>query len=80
MISSVSCHPYGDHGYVKICLKERLFHSGVWGSKFQVFTKLVQSRKVLHLEVWNIQGKGLILVGFLSNWSRGVRWRDRFIG
>ena len=21
-----ACHPYGDHGYVKICLKESLSH------------------------------------------------------
>ena len=34
-----ACHPYGDHGYVKICLKERLSHSGVWGSNLQDLTK-----------------------------------------
>ena len=34
-----ACHSYGDHGDVKICLKESLSHSGVWGSNLQDFTK-----------------------------------------
>jgi len=46
-----ACHPHGEHGYVKICLKERLSHYGVWGSDLQVFTKLAQSRKMFHLEM-----------------------------
>ena len=46
-----ACQSHGDHGYVKICPKERLSHSGVWGSNLQVFTKLAQSRKKFHLEV-----------------------------
>ena len=41
-------------------------------SQVEVEPMLVQSRKVLHLEVWNIQGKGLILIRFLSYRSRGV--------
>jgi len=31
--------------------KERLSHSGVWGSNSQVFNKQVQSRKMFQLEV-----------------------------
>jgi hypothetical protein len=56
-------------------LKESLFHSGVWRSNPQDFTKQAQSRKVVQLEKikiviihlkWNAQGKGMILIGFLS--------------
>ena len=46
-----ACHPLGDHGYEKICLKmEKLSRSGVWGSISQVFIKQAQSRKVVQLE------------------------------
>jgi hypothetical protein len=56
-------------------LKESLFRSGVWGSNLQDFTEQAQSRKVVQLEKikiviihfkWNVQGKGMILIGFLS--------------
>jgi hypothetical protein len=64
-------------------LKEGSFHSEVWGSNSQVFTKLARarSRKVFQLEgvktviielKWNAQGKGMILIGFLSYRSHGV--------
>ena len=62
-------------------LKESLFHSGVWGSNPQDFTKQAQSRKVVQLEKikiviihlkWNAQGKGMLVLGFLSYWSHGV--------
>jgi hypothetical protein len=62
-------------------LIESLFHSGVWGSNPQDFTKQAQSRKVvqrektkiiiIHLK-WNSQGKGMIVLGFLSYQSHGV--------
>ena len=41
-----ACHPYGVHGDVKICLKERLSHSGVWGSNLQYFTKHEQEYSI----------------------------------
>ena len=41
-----SCHPYGDHGYVK---KKKLSHGGLWGSNPQDFVKQAQSRKAFHL-------------------------------
>jgi hypothetical protein len=62
-------------------LKESLFHSGVWGSHLQDFTKQAQSRMVVQLEKikiviihlkWNAQDKGMILIGFLSYRSHGV--------
>jgi hypothetical protein len=62
-------------------LKESLSHSGVWGSNPQDFTEQAQSRKVVQLEKikiiiihikWNAQGKGMILIGFLSYRSHGV--------
>ena len=33
-----ACHPYGVHGYVKICLK-RVSPIGLWGSIWQNFTE-----------------------------------------
>ena len=69
-----ACHPLGDHGYEKICLKEKLSRSGVWGSKSQVFIKLAQSRKVVQLEevktvIFSSSGlcarQRYILIGFL---------------
>jgi hypothetical protein len=72
-----ACHLYCDHGYVKICLKS----SRVWGSNPQDFTKQAQSRKVVQLEKikivinhfkWTAQGKGMIVLGFLSYRSHGV--------
>jgi hypothetical protein len=62
-------------------LKESLFHSRVWGSNPQDFTKQAQSRKVVQLEKikivtihlkWNAQDKGMIVLGFLSYQSHGV--------
>jgi hypothetical protein len=62
-------------------LKESLFHSRVWGSNLQDFTKQAQSRKVVQLEKikivfihlkWNAKGKGMIVLGFLSYQSYGV--------
>jgi hypothetical protein len=59
----------------KDILKESLSHSRVWGSNPQDFTEQAQSRKVVQLEKiklviillkWNAQGKGMILIGFLS--------------
>jgi hypothetical protein len=47
----------------------------------QDFTEQAQSRKVVQLEKikiviiylkWNAQGKGMILIEFLSYWSHGV--------
>ena len=76
-----ACHLYCDHGYVKICLKRVSPIVGVWGSNPQDFTKQAQSRKVVQLEKikivfihlkWNAQGKGMIVLGFLSYRSHGV--------
>ena len=62
-------------------LTESLSHNGVWGSNSQDFTKQAQSRKVVRLEKikivfihlkWNAQGKGMIVLGFLSYRSHGV--------
>jgi hypothetical protein len=62
-------------------LKESRFHSRVWGSNTQDFTKQAQSRKVVQLEKikivfihlkWNAQGKGMIVLGFLSYRYHGI--------
>jgi hypothetical protein len=67
-------------------LKESLSNSGVWGSNPQDFTEQAQSRKVLQLEKikiiiihlkWDAQGKGMILIGFLSYQSHGVSCETR---
>jgi hypothetical protein len=58
-----ACHPYGDHGYVK--LKNKLSHSRLRGSNPQDLVKQAQSRKAFHLVAvkiviielkWNAQG------------------------
>jgi hypothetical protein len=70
---------------MNICLKS-LSHSGVWGSNPQDFTEQAQSRKVVQLEKikiviihlkWNAQGKGMILIGFLSHRFHGVSCETR---
>ena len=39
-----ACHPYGDHGYVKICLKESLSHR-IMGEQL---ARLHQARASMH--------------------------------
>jgi hypothetical protein len=66
---------------VKIFLKRVSPIVEVWGSNPQDFTEQAQSRKVVQLEKikiviihlkLNAQGKGMILIGFLSYRSNGV--------
>lgn len=65
----------------------RLSHSGVWGRNLQVFTKQMESRKLLHLEAgmivlievkWSAQVKGITLIGFLFCRSQGVVGRPGY--
>ena len=78
-------HPYGDHGYVKICLKESLSHR----SMVEQLARLHQAgASMLNQEMCSnlrrtrspssslsgMQGKGIILIGFLFYRSHGACW------
>jgi hypothetical protein len=74
---------YGCHEYLKICLKRVSTIVEYGGAIRKEFTKQVQSRKALHLELdkiaisklkWNAQGKYLFLIGVLFYRSYDVNW------
>ena len=76
-----ACHPYGDHGYVKICLKESLSHRSM-GEQLSGLHQASAIKKGVpswgeqdhhhQAQVEYAQCKGMILIAFIFYRSRGA--------